>query len=149
MWMLRAIRQAEIAVENGQHPFGAVVVSAAGEFVAEGHNLVEQDHDSSAHGEVVAIRKSGLALGTHLLTGCTIYTTCEPCLLCTTLILYSGITRVVYGARSRDLIGWQPPLGIGLAEAALWAKQQDIVLEVTPDCLRYKCLSLYENWQRE
>lgn len=148
-WMKQAITQAQAALQAGQQPFGAVVVGPEGQLLGEGYNLVLGDHDPSAHGEVVAIRRAGVTSGTHKLDGCTVYTTCEPCLMCTTLILRSGVSRVVYGARATDLAGWQPLLGWRLADAAAWVNQSAgrEVISVTPDVLREECLPFYTNWQ--
>jgi tRNA(adenine34) deaminase len=147
-WMERAINLAKLALVAGQHPFGAVVAWPGGSLVAEGYNLVERDHDASAHGEVVAIREAGRVLGCELLSGCTLYTTCEPCLMCGSLIIRCGIGRVVYGARSSDLYDYQPTLGHKVEEVVAWANEQAgrEVITVTADFMREECLELYRNW---
>lgn len=148
-WMQLAIDKAKTALATGQHPFGAVVIGPDGQLISAEHNLVEQDHDASAHGEVVAIR-AGQTLGTEMLTGCTLYTTCEPCLMCGSLIIRCGLVRVVYGARSSDLDGYSVTLGHRVEEVVEWANQQklngDTPIIVTPDFMRDECLELYANW---
>lgn len=147
-WMEQAISLAKTALIAGQHPFGAVVTDEDGSLVARGYNLVERDHDASAHGEVVAIRAAGQALGSEMLTGCTLYTTCEPCLMCGSLIIRCGIVRVVYGARSSDLYNYRATLGHTVEEVAAWANQQAglEVITITPEFMRSECLALYANW---
>ncbi|MBN9393258.1 MAG: nucleoside deaminase [Chloroflexi bacterium] len=149
-WMQLAIDKAKSALENGQHPFGAVVVGPDGQLVAAEHNLVEQDFDASAHGEVVAIRAAGKALASVMLTGCTLYTTCEPCLMCGSVIIRCGLTRVVYGARATDLRGYTSTLGLHVEEVVEWANREklngDTPITVTPDFMRDECLELYARW---
>ena len=147
-WMQQAINLAKAGLVAGQHPFGAVVVGPDGRLVAAGHNLVERDHDPSAHGEVVAIREAGRALGTEMLEGCTLYTTCEPCLMCGSLIIRCGVVRIVYGARSSDLNNYRATLDHRVEEVVDWANRQagETVITVTPEFMRQECLELYANW---
>jgi guanine deaminase len=76
-------------------PFGAVIVRN-GEIVGEGWNTVAADLDPTAHGEIVAIRDACRRLGTIDLSGCEIYTSCEPCPLCVTTIWWTKLDRVYY-----------------------------------------------------
>ncbi|HUT79401.1 MAG TPA: nucleoside deaminase [Polyangia bacterium] len=82
-------------------PFGAVVVQG-GAIVARGNNRVVRDGDPTAHAEVVAIREACLALGTHVLDGCVLYSSCEPCPMCLAAGYWSRIGRVVYAATHAD-----------------------------------------------
>ncbi|MDE0670864.1 MAG: nucleoside deaminase [Caldilineaceae bacterium SB0662_bin_9] len=99
--MRRAIELSRHAINtNLGGPFGAVVVR--GDLVvAEGFNRVTSSLDPTAHAEVTAIRAACTALGTHQLTDCEIYTSCEPCPMCLGAIYWSGITRI-YFANSRE-----------------------------------------------
>lgn len=85
--------------ENG--PFGALVVKD-GKVIGRGGNRVVASCDPSAHAEIVAIREAGRALGSHDLTGCTIYSSCEPCPMCLSAILWARIDRVVYACNRHD-----------------------------------------------
>ncbi|MBJ3774646.1 nucleoside deaminase [Acuticoccus mangrovi] len=97
-FMRRAIALSEQALANdGLRPFGAVVVRD-GTIVGEGVNATYLDHDPTAHGEIVAIRAACATLQTASLKGCTIYTSCEPCSMCTAAILAADLDAVVYGA---------------------------------------------------
>lgn len=82
-------------------PFGAVVVRA-GEIVGEGWNRVVEGQDPTAHAEVVAIRDACRRLGTHLLEGCEIYASCEPCPMCLAAIYWARIGRIYYACTRED-----------------------------------------------
>ena len=86
----------------GASPIGCVIVMD-GEVVAEGHNEVGLRHDPTAHAEMVAIRRAGAALGRDELRGATLYSTLQPCGMCTMASLWSRIGRIVYGAE-RDQV---------------------------------------------
>lgn len=100
-FMRRAIALSEESVRNGGGPFGAVIVKD-GEIVAEGNNRVTLDHDPTAHAEVSAIRRAGQRLGTFDLSGCVIYTSCEPCPMCLGAIYWAHIDRIYYGNTQAD-----------------------------------------------
>ena len=86
-FMARALQLAETAASLGQTPFGAVIVDRDGQLVGEGHNTVRADRDPAAHGEIVAVRDAWRRLGAwQRLAGSTLYTSCEPCLLCSFVI---------------------------------------------------------------
>jgi len=144
-FMELALRQAELAVSKGQTPFGAVVVDRDGRLIGEGHNTVRADLDPAAHGEVVAIRDAWRRLGTwQELAGCTLYTSCEPCLLCSFVITQIGFGRVVFAARGTDVPSHKPLLGAGLAKAAMWVNAQPdwAPLEVVGDFMRERALEI-------
>ena len=138
-FMAMAIAQSELAITKQQTPFGAVVVGPEGEVIGQGHNTVRSGLDPSAHGEVVAIRDAWRKLGGHrMMTGCTLYTSCEPCLLCSSVIAQLGFSRVVFAARGADVPGWRPLMGSNLTEAAAWINAQPDwpKLEVRADFMR-------------
>lgn len=97
-WMKRAIALAYAAGEAGEVPVGAVVVNGDNEWVADGENRRERDHDPTAHAEVIALRTAGQTLNTWYLTDCTLYVTLEPCPMCAGAIILSRVKCVVYGA---------------------------------------------------
>ena len=97
-WMRQAFEEARAGIEEGQTPFGAIVVRG-GAVVARGHNEVWATTDPTAHAEVVAIRRAALALGTIDLGGCVMYTTCEPCPMCAAAISFARIRRLYFGAQ--------------------------------------------------
>ncbi|WP_301200468.1 nucleoside deaminase [Plebeiibacterium marinum] len=101
MFMARAILLSEDNVKKGGGPFGAVIVKD-GEIVAEGYNQVTAQNDPTAHAEVTAIRNACRILDTFDLSGCIIYTSCEPCPMCLGAIYWARIDKVFYGNSKSD-----------------------------------------------
>ena len=137
--MAIALQHAEAAVARGQTPCGAVILDRDGRLVGEGHNTVRADQDPTSHGEIVAIREAWRRVGDRqLLRGGTVYTTIEPCLLCSFVITQLGFSRVVFAARGTDVPTYKPLLGADLAEAARWVNAQPDwpTLEVVGDFMR-------------
>ena len=99
--MQRAIDLSIENVANGGGPFGAVIVRD-GEIIATGVNRVTANNDPTAHAEVNAIRAACSRLASFKLTGCTIYTSCEPCPMCLSAIYWAGIRRICYGNTKAD-----------------------------------------------
>ena len=98
--MRLALDEAHQAVQGGDVPVGAVVLSTDGTTVlATGHNEREATGDPTAHAEVLAIRGAAQRLGEWRLTGCTLVVTLEPCAMCAGALVQSRVDRVVYGAR--------------------------------------------------
>lgn len=83
-------------------PFGATIVDEKGNVVAVANNCVLQDKDPTAHAEVTAIREAAKKLGTHDLSGCTIYATGYPCPMCLGAIVWANIQTCYYGATPQD-----------------------------------------------
>lgn len=100
-FMAIALEEARRALAEGNRPFGAAVVRD-GRLVARGRNLIESACDATAHAELIAVRNACQALHALSLEGATLYTTCEPCLMCTAAILWAKIPRVVIGATWAD-----------------------------------------------
>jgi len=99
--MRRAITLALENVRAGGGPFGALLVKD-GQVIGEGANQVTRANDPTAHAEIVAIRAACRALGTFQLTGCDLYTTCEPCPMCLGAIYWARPTRVFYAGTAAD-----------------------------------------------
>ncbi|MBE5046362.1 nucleoside deaminase [Alistipes onderdonkii] len=96
-----AIRLSEENVAAGGGPFGAVI-ARDGRVVATGANRVTPDCDPTAHAEVSAIRAAAKKLGTFDLSGCEIYTSCEPCPMCLGAIYWARLDRMYYGNDKHD-----------------------------------------------
>lgn len=148
-----ALKEAETAAANGQTPFGAVIVSKDGKLVGQGHNKVRADLDPTAHGEIVAIRQAWRSLGNWQgIAGATLYSSCEPCLLCTFVIAQMKFARVVFAARGTDVPGYKPLLETDLLKASLWINAQPgwTRLEVVGDFMREKALHIIAAfpWER-
>ncbi len=100
--MNRAIQLSEQGMKNNKGgPFGCVIVKD-GAIIAEGNNSVTSQNDPTAHAEVVAIRRACEALGDFQLTGCELYTSCEPCPMCLGAIYWARPDRVYYAAKRED-----------------------------------------------
>lgn len=95
--MREAMAEGRLAASKGNVPVGSVVVRE-GRIVARGHNEVVSGGDPTAHAEIVALRRAGAALGTPALSGCTLYTTLEPCPMCAAALVWARVDRVVIGA---------------------------------------------------
>nr|MBK9651209.1 nucleoside deaminase [Bacteroidota bacterium] len=102
LFLGQAIEMAAYGMRNNEGgPFGAVIVKD-GIIVGRGNNKVTSTNDPTAHAEVVAIRDACKNLNTFQLTGCTLYTSCEPCPMCLAAIYWARPDRVVYGCSKED-----------------------------------------------
>lgn len=99
--MRRAIALSKESVRNGGGPFGAVI-ARNGEIIAEASNSVTIDHDPTAHAEVNCIRQATRKLNTFDLSGCDIYTSCEPCPMCLGAIYWAHLDRIFYANDRKD-----------------------------------------------
>lgn len=100
-FMREAIALAVESVAAGGGPFGAIVVKD-GRIVSRGSNRVTLANDPTAHAEVNAIRQAAATLGTFDLSGCELYTSCEPCPMCLGAIYWAHIDKVYYGCTKAD-----------------------------------------------
>jgi tRNA(adenine34) deaminase len=96
-FMREALALARQAADAGEVPVGAVVVKD-GAVIGRGHNRPVSGQDPTAHAEVMAMRDAAARLGNYRLTGCDLYVTLEPCVMCAGAIMHARISRVVYGA---------------------------------------------------
>jgi tRNA(adenine34) deaminase len=96
-WMWHAFRLAQRAEQQDEVPVGAVLV-LNDRCVAEGWNQSIQNHDPTAHAEIQAIKRAGLALQNYRLVNATLYVTLEPCVMCMGAIAHARIRRLVFGA---------------------------------------------------
>ncbi|RKR74684.1 nucleoside deaminase [Frondihabitans australicus] len=92
------------SVEHGNHPFGAVLVDASGEIVLEAENTVVTGDDCTGHAETNVVRAAWQRFGGEALAAYSLYTTCEPCAMCSGAIYWSGIGRVVYAVAETELL---------------------------------------------
>lgn len=144
--MRRAIELSIRNVHSGNGgPFAAVVVKD-GEIVGEGSNEVLATNDPSAHAEVIAIRAACQRLKTFQLTGCDVYTSCEPCPMCMGLIYWARPKSVYYANTAVDAAN------IGFDDAFIYheltlAKSQRSVR--MQQILRDEALAAFEAWQKK
>jgi len=96
-FMKQALKEAQIAYEEGEVPVGAVVV-IDGKPVARGHNMTEKLNDPTAHAEMIALTSAFSHIGAKYLPEATLYVTVEPCLMCAGALYWSKVKRIVWGA---------------------------------------------------
>ena len=96
-YMGEALREARKAEGADEIPVGAVVVSGD-DIIGRAHNQTELLHDVTAHAEILALSAATESLGAKYLTGCTLYVTLEPCVMCAGALGWAQVGRIVYGA---------------------------------------------------
>lgn len=142
-FMREAIAVATDGIEAGQTPFGACIVRD-GRIITTAHNAVWGDTDITAHAEIRAIRDACRKLNTVDLSGCVIYSTCEPCPMCFAACHWARIFRIVFGARIEDA------QKAGFSELAVSNEQMKTLggsgVEIVGDFLRDECVGLFETW---
>ncbi len=142
-YMLIAVEEAREGIRAGHGgPFGSVIVKG-GKIVSQGHNLVLKDNDSTAHGEIVAIRRAEQTLGTYDLSGCELYTTGEPCPMCLAACKWANIDRVFYGCNIKD------NAGIGFRDQMLdeMLGKREAFADYLEETDRDICLELFEEYR--
>ena len=115
-FMRAALTEAQEAARNGEVPVGAVVAKD-GEIVAAASNRVLETGDPTAHAEILALRAAADRIGNYRLTGCDLYATVEPCLMCAGAIVHARVRRLVYGPPEPKFGGVESKLaldGLGL-----------------------------------
>ena len=143
-FMRRAIELAERGMnDRAGGPFGAVVVKN-GELIAEGFNRVTSENDPTAHAEVVAIREACRKLKSFQLSGCTIYTSCEPCPMCLGAIYWARPDRIVYACDHHDAAAIDFDDAFIYRELKLEIGERSIPFS---QLLRTEALPAFEKWQ--
>jgi tRNA(Arg) A34 adenosine deaminase TadA len=101
--MKKASELSELSLTRGGGPFGSVIINKeTGEIIGKGHNMVTIKSDPTLHAEMVAISDACHTLNTHDLSGCAIYTSCEPCPMCLSAIYWARINEVYFGNTKED-----------------------------------------------
>ncbi len=126
-WMRLALRQAQMAFDQGEVPIGAVIVHN-GQVIAVAHNEREQKNDPTAHAEILVIQRAAKVLESWRLTDATLYVTLEPCPMCAGAIMQSRINQLVYGAM--DLKGGATGSVMNVLDYTLWNHRVDVVAGV-------------------
>lgn len=103
LYMKKAKENADNGImKNEGGPFGAVIIDKDGNIVSNGNNKVLKEKDPTAHAEIVAIREACKKLDTYDLSDCVLYTSCEPCPMCLSAIIWANIKVVYYGCTKDD-----------------------------------------------
>lgn len=143
-FMKKAIRISVANVENQKGgPFGAVIVKD-GKIIARGSNQVTASNDPTAHAEVVAIRKACKALKTFQLSGCEIYTSCEPCPMCLGAIYWARPDKLYYANSKEDAAAIQFDDQFIYEEIAKPVGERKLF---TKQILREKAQEAFEKWK--
>ena len=98
-----AIQQAREAREDGNHPFGAILVDNEGNVVLSAKNTVHTERDATGHAETNLMREASKTFDREFLQHCTLYTSTEPCAMCAGAVYWAGVGRVVYGVSEDTL----------------------------------------------
>ncbi|OHE30916.1 MAG: tRNA-specific adenosine deaminase, partial [Syntrophus sp. RIFOXYC2_FULL_54_9] len=125
----------------GEVPVGAVIVRGE-ELLATGHNSPISLNDPSAHAELIAMRRAAAEIGNYRLSGTTLYTTLEPCLMCAGAILQSRIERLVFGAAD-------PKSGAAVSLYRIFDdRRMNHAVAVTEGILREACVEIISGFFR-
>lgn len=143
--MQKAVERARKTMNNNEGgPFGAVIVDKNNEIVSIASNQVLKKNDPTAHAEVEAIREACKKLGTHNLEGCTIYSSCEPCPMCLSAIIWANIKTLYYGATKIDAAN------IGFRDSMIYdffEKKDKQILNVK-EIDNKECIKLFEEYEK-
>jgi guanine deaminase len=144
-FMRMAIQAAWQGLAKGDMPFGACIVSK-GQVIAVTHNSVKGNLDTTAHAEVQAIREASRRFKAIELTGCAIYSTCEPCPMCFTACVWAKLGRIVYACRIEDAEQ------AGIRQVPISSVRMNQLsqsgVEIVTDILREESLKLFAAWRR-
>ena len=133
-YLRRANEVALCAREKGNTPFGAILVDDKGEILMEQGNAESDLHDATAHAELTLASRASRAYDKEFLQKCTLYTTCEPCPMCSGGIYWANIGRLVFGITEEKLLELtgsddkNPTFSMG-ADKVFAAGQKDIIIE--------------------
>ena len=145
-FMRLAIDKARQGIKNGQTPFG-VCVSKDEDVISCVHNIVWESMDITAHAEIHAIREACKKLNTVDLSGCVIYSTCEPCPMCFSACHWAKISTIVYGTRIEDA------KKLGFSELTIpndtMKHLGNSPIEVVGNILREEGLALFKLWSEQ
>jgi len=144
-FMRKAIALSIDNIKNGGGPFGAVIVKDA-KIIATGVNRVTANNDPTAHAEVTAIRKAAKKLGTFDLSGCEIYTSCEPCPMCLGAVYWARLDKMYFGNTKTDA------KNIGFDDSFIYdeieLKPEDRSVKTT-QLLPEEAIKAFDTWMNE
>ena len=141
-----ANKNAEEGIKNNEGgPFGALIVDSLGKIISTGRNNVLETKDPTAHAEIEAIREACKKLNTYDLSGYTLYTTCEPCPMCLSAIIWANIKNVYYGCTRKDAaeIGFRDDMIYDYLKG-----ENKKLLDLT-EIDREECLKTFERYSKE
>ena len=145
-YMQIATECAKYGSETGKGgPFGAVIIDKSGNIVAKGNNMVLKNNDPTAHAEIVVIREACKKLNTYDLSDYILYTSCEPCPMCLSAIIWANIKEIYYACTREDAgkVGFRD----NVIYEYLEGKNKDLVKLKQID--RDACKKLFENYAKK
>ena len=144
-YMRLAIEAAREGLKKGEMPFGSCIVQR-GRVVTAVHNVARERMDITAHAEMHAIQEACRRLRTLDLSGCVIYTSCEPCPMCFSACFWANLDKIVYGSRIEDA----ERMGIRQLPITLSTMKQlsRSSVEIVGDLLREESVELFRAWAR-
>ena len=145
-YMKKAKQNAQKSIRKKEGgPFGAVILDEKGNVIANGNNKVIVNNDPTAHAEIVAIRSACRKLKKYDLSNCILYTSCEPCPMCLSAIIWANIKEVYYACTREDAesIGFRD----NLIYDYLKGKSRDLIKLKQID--RDECISLFNKYEEE
>jgi guanine deaminase len=146
IFMQRAIDLADKGMNNGSGgPFGAVIVKND-EIISEGYNSVISKNDPTAHAEITAIRKACSKLNSFHLTGCVIYTSCEPCPMCMAAIYWARLEKVFFACTREDAANIE--FDDYFISIEMNKNQEDRQIEFT-GMMRERALEVFRKWKEK
>lgn len=145
-YMQAAINLAKEGMHNNEGgPFGCVIVKD-GKIIGRGKNRVTSQHDPTSHAELNAIKEACKNIGSHELTGCTLYTSCAPCPMCLGAIYLAKIEKVYYGSSYKDAAASGFGVGYIFDEIALPLADRKIPFEQLE---RESALAAFKEWRQK
>ena len=130
--------------KNEGGPFGAVIIDKKGNVIASGNNQVLLKNDPTAHAEIIAIRRACEILNTYDLSDYILYTSCEPCPMCLSAIIWSNIKEIYYGCTREDAAK------IGFRDEAIYdfinGKDKSLIEIKQMD--REECIKIFEEYEK-
>lgn len=139
-WMREALKAARGAVELGEVPIGACLIDESGRLVASASNRTITDSDPTAHAEILVLREAAHVAANYRLTGMTLYTTVEPCVMCAGALVNARIKRLVFGTHDERF---------GAVETRFRLCDSDSLnhrIEITSGVLAEDCRSLMQDF---
>lgn len=131
------------SINNEGGPFGAVITDAEGNIISTGNNKVLINNDPTAHAEVVAIRNACKKIKSYDLANCILYTSCEPCPMCLSAIIWANIKTVYYGCTKKDAAS------LGFRDDFIYEylkeNKKDVLKLIQVD--REECIKSFENYK--
>ena len=103
-YLKRTIKLSELAVKHGNTPFGALLVDDNGKIILEQENIEITENDCTGHAETALMRKASNKYSKDFLWNCTLYTSVEPCAMCSGAIYWGNVGKVVYGISEKELL---------------------------------------------